>query len=176
MSNESVLYAQVGSFISFVMLTFVLYRLLIKQKDSTIELLKERISTLDFKVKELERKAPDALVDSLHRRVEIATAEIQKLSSEGELYKGQIDLKEDLLKLYKFKLDMAVNLAADPEFACPYCNSPIAKRDVYVIHCPDGDADVDYFEYECGYIRDQGSFDRCRPCGNTGNGGYGTDY
>ncbi len=46
MTNEIIFYTQIVSILSFVGSLFVLYRVLIKQKDATIELLKEKVSFL----------------------------------------------------------------------------------------------------------------------------------
>lgn len=43
MTNETIFITQIASVIAFVGSLFVLYRLLISQKDSVIELLKERL-------------------------------------------------------------------------------------------------------------------------------------
>jgi len=47
MSNEIIFITQITSIISYIMLVFFLYRLLVGQKDATIEVLKEKNQYLD---------------------------------------------------------------------------------------------------------------------------------
>ncbi len=70
MKIEILFYTQLASVFGFITALFVLYRLLIKQKDAVIELLREQVVSLEKKVEALEKQSPDALVESLHSRVE----------------------------------------------------------------------------------------------------------
>lgn len=170
MTLETIFYTQVGSVIAFVVAVFGLYRLLVQQKDGTIELLKERVAYLDEKVKDYEKQTPDVLLESVAKRFEIAKHEIARLKAEGEEYKGQLTENEELLLCYKFKLDKVVVLMADTDVVCPYCKGPLVDRNHYTIYFGDQEADVQRIEYECGYVRDEGDLERCRPCKITGNG------
>jgi hypothetical protein len=166
MNIQTIFYTQLASVLGFISTVFVLYRILIKQKDSTIELLKERISYLESKFKDIEKQSPDVLVESIARRYEIAKSEITRLREDGEGHKGQIAEKEDELSLFKYKLDKLVNLVAESDLVCPYCGAPLTTRNYYTIYGPgDQDAGVERVEYECGYVRDEGSLQDCHHCG-----------
>ena len=55
MDSDVIIYTQIGSLLAYVGTVFLLYRLLVKQKDATIGLLKERIDFIkDFTAKEDE--------------------------------------------------------------------------------------------------------------------------
>ena len=173
MSIETIFYTQVASILGFVLTLFVLYQLLVKQKDSVIELLKERIAYLEARAKDSEKQSPDVLVESLSRRVEIAKYEISKLREEGEDHKGQIAEKENELNLFKYKLDKLISLVADSDLVCPDCGAPLVRREYYTIYGPgDQDAEVEYTEYECGYVRDEGNAQRNNSCVKTGSNAY----
>lgn len=166
MTLETIFYTQITSVIAFIFVVFGVYRLLVQQKDATIEQLKERLAYLETKVKDFEKQSPDVMVESLHRRVEIAKAEILRLKDEGEEYKGQVTGKEEELHGLKFKLEKLAALLADSDLVCPDCGAPLVTRNYYTIYGPgDQDADVEYAEYECGYVRDEGNERGNRPCG-----------
>lgn len=166
MTLETIFYTQITSVIAFIFVVFGVYRLLVQQKDATIEQLKERLAYLETKVKDFEKQSPDVMVESLHRRVEIAKAEILRLKDEGEEYKGQVTGKEEELHGLKFKLEKLAALLADSDLVCPDCGAPLVTRNYYTIYGPgDQDADVEYSEYECGYVCDEGNERGNRPCG-----------
>lgn len=165
MTLQTIFYTQITSIIAFIFVVFAVYRLLVQQKDATIEQLKERVTYLDTKIKDFEKQSPDVMVESLARRVEIARAEISRLKDEGEEYKGQLSGKEEELHLVKFKLDKLAALLADSDLVCPDCGAPLVSRHYYTIYGPgDQDAGVEYAEYECGYVRDEGNEKGNRPC------------
>lgn len=166
MTLQTIFYTQITSIIAFIFVVFAVYRLLVQQKDATIEQLKERLTYLDTKIKDFEKQSPDVMVESLSRRVEIARAEISRLKDEGEEYKGQVAGKEEELHTLKFKLDNLAALLADSDLVCPDCGAPLVSRHYYTIYGPgDQDADVEYAEYECGYVRDEGNEKGNQPCG-----------
>ncbi|MGX5218878.1 hypothetical protein ACVTMO_09515 [Pseudomonas segetis] len=73
MSIEILFYTQVGSILAFIVALFVLYRLLISQKDATIELLKEKANFFESQLSLTEKQKPDALAKSLSERVDTLT-------------------------------------------------------------------------------------------------------
>ncbi len=60
MSNEVIFWTQISSIVAFVLSVFGLYRLLVDQKDATIQLLKETVSTLKDQLAEARSSTPDA--------------------------------------------------------------------------------------------------------------------
>ena len=84
MSNNAIFYTQIGSILTFVILVFVLYRLLVNQKDATIELLKEKAGFLESQLTQAKENSPDVLVENLSKRVTLMAEEISRLSKEKE--------------------------------------------------------------------------------------------
>jgi hypothetical protein len=59
MSNQTIFYTQIGSIVAFISSLFVLYRLLIQQKDATIEVLKEKNTWLQDRLETARLNSPD---------------------------------------------------------------------------------------------------------------------
>jgi hypothetical protein len=169
MSIEHIFYTQVATIIGFVLAVFALYRLLVSQKDAVIELLKEKNSQLEYKLKEVESQSPDALVESLAKRVDIAKTEIGRLQKDGEEYKGQLSEKEAELTRLAVHLKKVNALLIDNELLCPKCGAPLLRRDWFPIYGHyngrEVEADIEYVEYECGYATREDQDEPVSPCG-----------
>jgi chromosome segregation ATPase len=155
MSIEVLFYTQLVSVLGYIAAAFVLYRLLVAQKDAVIELLKERNKFLSDKVSELETQSPDALVDSLARRVEVARSEIVELSKDSAQHQDEIGRKELELVEIRGRLDELTTLLKDTDLVCPTCQAPLTRRDFHTIYGEVGgrevEADIEFVEYACGY-------------------------
>lgn len=171
MNIETIFYTQIASILGLIFTVFALYRLLVSQKDSVIELLRQRISNLENKITDLETQSPDVLVESLASRVEIAKIEISRLREDGEDYKGQIAEKEGKLHLLNGKLNKLNVLLKDSELLCPECQAPLLRRDFHTIYGymngREVDAEIEYVEYECGFARREDQEVPIAPCGAT---------
>ena len=77
-TTETVFWTQVASIIGFVAALFVLYRVLVEQKDATIQLQKENISYLKDQLTEAKLQSPDVLAQSLASRVKIIRGRVKK--------------------------------------------------------------------------------------------------
>lgn len=102
MSNDIIFFTQVGSIVAFIFALFGLYRSLVdqkdsliellreqrnvfeKQKDSVIELLREQVKDRDSKVRELEDKKPDVLAKVLSDRIAIFENELNRLKKDKD--------------------------------------------------------------------------------------------
>ena len=84
MNNEIIFYTQLVSLVVFILSLFGIYRSLVSNKDSLIELQRERIAALSEEIKELKLQTPDALAESLSIRVERQLSEIERLRLDGE--------------------------------------------------------------------------------------------
>ena len=64
MSTDIIFYtpAQIATIVAFVVALFIPYRILVAQKDSVIELLKQEIESLKRKLGDAESKSPDVLI------------------------------------------------------------------------------------------------------------------
>ncbi|WP_090348783.1 hypothetical protein [Pseudomonas oryzae] len=82
MSIDIIFYTQIGSAIAFIIALFVPYKVLVAQKDSLVDLLKQEIEPLNRKLKDAESQSPDVLITALSARVEIAKAEMLRLKED----------------------------------------------------------------------------------------------
>ena len=98
MTNDTIFITQLGSIIGFLIVLFVLYRVLVSQKDATIQLLKEKITDLKEKLQEALKSNPDALSEALNKRIEIYEAEIKRLEKDEIANESEIAKIEDKLK------------------------------------------------------------------------------
>jgi hypothetical protein len=167
MSNEVIFGTQIVTIVGFVIALFVLYKVLVEQKDAMISLLKERISDKDAKLKELQSQTPDELAKSLATRVELALEEIQRLRADGNTRTEQIAEKEAELQELSERLQSLSTLIKYSDLVCPTCGAPLVRRGSHTIHGwvggSEAEADIEYREYECGYAVDdnRGDLSHC---------------
>lgn len=167
MSNDTIFYTQIASIVVFVLALFGIYRLLVEQKDSVIQLLKERIADKDAKIQELELQTPDALATALSSRIEITLAEVNRLKADGDKHKEEIETKEGELHALKQRLNSLSALILDSDLVCKKCGAPLNQRAFYPIHSYVGgrevEAEGEYTEYECGLaLRDGVEVSPCK--------------
>lgn len=145
---------QIAAILAFVGVLFVVYRVLVAQKDAVIQLLNERIKDQEQKIQGLESQTPDALATALSSRVEIALKEIERLRADGGKHQEEITRKEEELHGLKNRLNELSSLIQDSDLVCHYCGSPLIQRVCYPIYGHVGgrevEADEEYVEYECG--------------------------
>lgn len=60
-TTETIFWTQIASIVGFVVALFALYRLLVDQKDATIQLQKENIAFLKDQLAEAKLQSPDVL-------------------------------------------------------------------------------------------------------------------
>lgn len=160
MSTDVIFYTQIASIIAFVVAIFIPYKVLVAQKDASIELLKHEIESLKCKLSDAKSQSPDVLVNSLSSRVEIAKSEILRLKQDGDAHQVEIREKEDRLRLLEEQLTVLNRLLEDSELLCPKCKAPLVTRGSHTIYGyvngREVDADIEYLEYECGFSTDGG--------------------
>lgn len=171
MSIEVLFYTQLGSLIVFVGSLFVLYRVLVSQKDATIESLREKNALLEHKLADAVQSKPDALAKSLSERVNHLNQEIERLSEDKVANRDLIAEKEQELERVKeetSELSQQIENAHElmAEFFCPHCKAPMAEREYHseLVEYGGRDIDVDheYIAYECGLSMIDGKISR--PC------------
>lgn len=154
MSSDAISGMQIAAVLGFVGGLFVLYRVLVAQKDSVIQLLNERIKGQEQKIQGLESQSPDTLATALSLRIEIALKEIERLKADGGKHQEEIARKEEELHGLKDRLNELSSLIRDSDLVCHYCSSPLVQRTYYPIYGYVGgsevEADEEYIEYECG--------------------------
>lgn len=154
MSNNTIFYTQIASLVVFVLALFGIYRLIVEQKDSVIQLLKERVADKDAKIQELEAQSPDTLTTALSSRIEITLKELGRLREDGDRHKEEIKTKEGELHALKERLNGLSALILGSDLVCEKCGAPLIQRSFYPINGYVGgrevEAEGEYTEYECG--------------------------
>lgn len=173
MTNEIIFYTQLATIIGFIILVFVLYRLLVSQKDATIESLREKNDFLSTRLEEAQNQNPDVLVQTISTRVKVLTEELERLSSDKAKNESLIKAKEfeltkktNELRKYSSKLERAQEIMS--EFFCRYCNAPMLIRD-YASECVEHegrelDIDHEHIVFECGLTITDG--EEVKKCGS----------
>jgi predicted restriction endonuclease len=78
MTLETIFFTQLTSIIGFIVVLFVLYRVLVAAKNATIESLKQQISLQSQKLSDYESQEPDILIQVLQRRTEALEKELKE--------------------------------------------------------------------------------------------------
>lgn len=171
MSTEVLFWTQIGSIVTLVFAVFGLYRLLVEQKESTIQLLKETISSLKEQLTEARSKTPDVLAQSLSGRVKLLEAELERLSQDQSSSKEEIAAKEQELRNARHSADELLQQLSQAkelleDFSCPKCGAPLARlgfhSELVEYNGREIDVDHEYTEFECGYATADG--DERYPC------------
>jgi flagellar motility protein MotE (MotC chaperone) len=170
MTNEIIFITQIASIISFIIVLFVLYRVLVSQKDATIQLLKEKNEYLKEQLTNAQEGTPDKIAKKLSDRIHIITEELERLSKDKEtneelIKRKEQDLKnaqEDLERL-KDQLEEAQEIAS--EFLCPFCKERMAFHEFHPQHSRGQDYEIEVIGFDCGYTTIDGREDH--PCKNT---------
>jgi DNA repair exonuclease SbcCD ATPase subunit len=159
-TTETIFWTQVASIIAFVVALFILYRLLVEQKDATIQLQKENISYLKDQLTEAKSQSPDVLAQSLASRVKLLEEELNRLEQDNSSTNEQVKAKEAELNQARVKaeeLTIKVLHAKEllKDFLCPHCGAPLAERAYHneSVEYQGREIDVDheYTVFECGY-------------------------
>ena len=154
MTNDILFYTQLASIVVFLLALFAVYRSLVEQKDSVIQLLKERLADKDAKLEELESQTPDALADALSSRIEIILKEVARLKADGDKHREEFEGKETELRALRQRLNGLSALIEDSDLVCKKCGAPLNQRSFYPIYGHVGgreiEAEGEYVVYECG--------------------------
>ena len=157
---ESFSWVQVGAVLAFVGGLFVLYRLLVEQKDATIQSQKENIAFLKDQLAEAKDQAPDVLAQNLARRVGLLEDELKRLESDKTSTQAQILAKESELNEARQQAESlgkkvlhARELLKD--FLCPYCGAPLVERahqsESVEYRGRELDIEHEHTAFECGF-------------------------
>ena len=157
MSNNILFFTQVASIILFVSSLFVLYRLLVKQKDATIELLRERLNWVDQQLQIAKENSPDILVKTLSERGKILEEEVKRLALDRETNQAEIQEKEEEIEhIRKVAIEIKEVMQEIKRRydelkkkidVCPYCESSLIElKDVH-----DANWTGSHRKYDCGY-------------------------
>jgi len=169
MTNDIIFFTQIISILTFIVVLFVLYRLLIRQKDSTIELLKEKNEYLKDQISDLRENTPDKVAKKLSDRIHIITEELERLSKDKEKNEELINQKgqelknaqKDLERL-KDQLEEAQDISS--EFLCPFCKERMSFHEFHPKHDRGQDYEIEVIGFDCGYTTVDGREEH--PCKN----------
>jgi len=155
MTNTIIFYTQILSIVVFVFTIFGLYRLLVSQKDSVIELLNEKNDYLRLQLETIKSSSPDILVERLSKRIDILKEELSSLGNDNETNAKILLKKEKKIVHYETelqKLNEQISHAKEllKEFTCPYCESPMIEHTFSPELVQNIDIDHEYISYECG--------------------------
>jgi DNA repair exonuclease SbcCD ATPase subunit len=159
-STEIIFWTQVGSIIAFLAALFVLYRLLVDQKDATIQLQKENISYLKDQLADAKAQSPDVLAQSLTNRVNQFEGELRRLEQDKTATKEQIGAKEAELTATRAEAETLTKQIVNArtllkDFLCPTCGAPLAEKAYHFESAEyqgrEVDVDHEYMAFECGY-------------------------
>lgn len=160
MTIETVFWTQIASTLGFLVALFVLYRLLVEQKEATIQTQKENIAYLKDQLAEAKSQSPDTLAQKLANRVKLFEDEVKRLENDKSSTEEQIRAKE--AELHDARAE-AENLTQQvlsahellSDFRCPRCGAPLAEKAYHseVVEYQGREIDVDHecTAYECGY-------------------------
>lgn len=153
MSNELIFYTQIASIITFIASIFFLYRLLVSQKDATIESLRERLAL--HKEKSVASSA-DELASALGARVNLLTDEIARLRADKETNSELIRKKEselsDATDMYQRLQSMIMHISGmSVSYFCPVCEAPTISEAESKIRFHNRQPDYFLVKYSCGY-------------------------
>ncbi len=129
-TTQTIFWTQMASLIAFVVALFVLYRLLVSQKDATIELQKENISFLKSQLDEAKSQTPDALAQSLGARIKLVQEELRRYEQDKSITQEQVKAKEaELFRIRQLvdeqkKTIIRARRLIDP-IHCPYCRADL---------------------------------------------------
>lgn len=144
----------------------MVYRVLVQQKDATINLQKENITFLKDQLAEAKAQSPDVLAQRLSGRVKLLEEELARMGEDKSSTEEQIKAKEQELegaRINAEELSKQVLHARDllSDFLCPECGAPLAARsyqsESVEYRGRELDVDHEYTEFACGYSLVDGS-------------------
>ncbi len=158
-TTETIFWTQIASIIGFVVALFVLYRLLVDQKDATIQLQKENIAFLKDQLADAKLQSPDVLAQSLAGRVKYFEEELKRLGQDKTATEEQVAAKEAELNQARGEAEALTKKILHArellhDFLCPHCGAPLVERayhsEMLEYQGREIDVDHDWSSFECG--------------------------
>ncbi|MER2511516.1 MAG: hypothetical protein ABTQ25_03685 [Nitrosomonas ureae] len=158
-ATETIFWTQIASIIGFVGTLFVLYRLLVAQKDATIQLQKENISFLKDQLADAKLQSTDMLAQSLAGRVKIFEEELKRLGQDKTATDEQVAAKEAELAQARGEAEVLTKKILHArellrEYLCRHCGAPLIERschsEMVEYQGRELDVDHDWSNFECG--------------------------
>ncbi len=162
MSSELIFWTQIGTLCGYIGSVFVLYRLMVKQKEATIETLQKQCDFLNTKLSEAEKKDPDRLLEQLNRRKTILEDELQSLGEESTKKKQELESQIEELRSKAEDLESEVKFVNEvlEKYSCPHCNSPLSEKgygaEAVEHNGREYEVEHEWASFECGYKETDG--------------------
>ena len=155
MINEVIFYTQIGSITAYIGALFGIYKILVKQKDATIENLKTNNEFLREQNQILKESSSDILLERLKKRLELSSEELKNLSTQDNEKQILLTEKEEKLKnalnaVEEYDIGLKRIKELLKEYLCPYCNAPQIRKEYHEEYYRDESIEHEYIEYECG--------------------------
>lgn len=170
MNGEVIFWTQIGSLVGYIGSLFFLYRVMVSQKDSTIETLKSQCEFLKMKLTEAEKNNPDALLERLNHRKDILEKEFQMIGQESTAKRNELEGRIKELGDRAKELEQEVFYVNEvlAKYSCPHCKAPLIERGIaYEAVEHNGreyEVDREWESFECGFKQSDGN--EIRPCPN----------
>lgn len=157
MNDQIIFGAQIITALGYITSLFVLYRLLVSQKDATIEVLKEKNSLLQDRLDDAKVESPLVVAESLADRVRLQEGELRRLLKEQEQNEELIQEKEQELaqarqELEEFRSKLEQASLVLSELCCPHCGAVITEMDYFPVSYHGQDAEHEVVAYACGLV------------------------
>jgi predicted RNA-binding Zn-ribbon protein involved in translation (DUF1610 family) len=158
-TTETIFWTQIASITGFVVALFFLYRLLVDQKEATIQLQKENIAFLKDQLTDAKLQSPDVLAQSLAGRVKLFEEELERLGQDKTTTEEQIAAKEAELSQARGEAEALTKKVLQArellhDYLCPHCGAPLIERayhsEMVEYQGRELDVDHDWSSFECG--------------------------
>lgn len=153
MTLDNIFYIQLLGLLSYIGSVFLIYRLLVKQKDSTIELLKERNSVLKDRISELGETRPDIVVERMGKRLKSLESELERAVHEIKTKEDELDAaNERQLTSEDYILELKSKIEDESQRIAKYSVSlEAAKKSIASIKLPKKVGHRATFDFEADY-------------------------
>lgn len=133
MTIEVIFWTQIASIIAFVVTLFFLYRILVEQKDATIQLQKENIAYLRDRLADAKLQSPDLIAYSLSSRIKLFEEELKRLAEDKSSTLEQVEAKEAELRQARQDAEELAKQVTSARrllggFLCPKCEAPLSEK------------------------------------------------
>ena len=160
MNNAVIFATQIVTALGYIATLFVLYRLLVSQKDATIESLEQQINFLRDRLDVAKAESPSILAESLSKRAERLKEELARLSqdqSENEelIREREAELAKARQEIKSFRRELEAAKMALSEYKCPFCGALLSAKEyrVETVEYEGRALDIDHelIRYQCGF-------------------------
>ena len=133
MTIEIMFWTQIASIIAFVVTLSVLYRILVEQKDATIQLQKENIGYLKDRLADAKPQSPDQIAQILSNRIKLLDDELKRLTEDKSSTHERVEAKEAELRQARQDAEELTKQVTSARrllngFLCPKCEAPLSEK------------------------------------------------